>query len=242
MFATRLPTLGAAAVLALAMSVGTPLQSAAAQSVPRLTVTGQGTITRDPDRATLAVTIVTSNDVASTSSSQNNAIYNALLAHLRTIGITQPAIRTTSYAITFVPKPAETATYRPPHTGYVVSRALAITIDNLSLVGRATDAAVAAGVEQIDGVSFGLRNERAAYAAALAAAVNDAAMQASTLAAAAHMHLGAIQTMYTGAPRQPPLPLRALAAAAPNVPTEIPPSQIEVHATVTVTYTLHQGT
>jgi uncharacterized protein YggE len=241
MFASRLPALGAAPVLALALSLCFAPRYAAAQGAPHLSVTGVGTITREPDRATLAVTIVTSNDVASTSSSQNNTTYNALLARLRGIGIAQSAVRTTNYAITFVPKPTEAATYKPAHTGYVVTRSLAITIDDLSLVGRATDAAVSAGVEQIDGVSFGLRDERSAYGSALAAAVRDAALQAKALADAAHVRLGAVRTMTTGSPQQAPVPLRALAVAAPNVPTEIPPSQIEVHATVIVTYMLLPG-
>ena len=239
MFIFRLAPLPA---LTFALVLGCVPQTAGAQATPHVSVTGQGTVVRDPDRATLAATIVTSNDVASTASSQNNATYNALVARLRPIGIAQAAVRTTSYSITFVPKPSSDATYKPAHTGYVVTRSLAITIDNLALVGRATDAAVAAGVEQIEGVSFGLRDERAAYAAALAAAVADASMQASALAAAAHMRLGAVRAITTASPLRSPMPLALAKTAGPSVPTEIPPSEIEVQATVSVTYTLLAGT
>jgi len=205
-----------------------------------VTVSGSGTISRDPDRATLSVSIVSNNDVAAAATSANNRLFDALVARMRGAGIPADAVKTSSYDLNFVPKPPPGDNYKPPQTGYIVTRGLSIAIDNLSSVGSVIDAAVAAGVTQLNGVNYGLRDERGAHAAALAAAVEDAAAQAAAIAQAAHMHLGAIRRI-TSVQSPPIFAARAvtLAARAPAaVPTEITPSSVEVHATVTVTYAL----
>jgi uncharacterized protein YggE len=204
-----------------------------------VTVSGSGTVSRDPDRATLSAALVTNDDIAANATSANNRIYNALLERMRGAGVNASAVKTSGYDLNFVPKPAASDNYKPPRTGYVVTRSLSIVIDNLSTVGAVIDAAVAAGVTQVNGVSYGLRDERSAHAAALAAAVGDAAAQATAIAQAAHLHLGTIRRMSTvqSSPVFAPQVLR-MAAAENAVPTQVTPSAVEVHASVTVTYLL----
>jgi uncharacterized protein YggE len=212
--------------------------SAAYAAGPTLSVTGEGVVSQAPDRASLNVSLIANNDQAEVATSQNNATYEAVIARLGKLGIPQREVRTTAFNITFVPKPDANAQYKPPRTGYIVTRELAVTIENLSLVGRAVDAAVAAGATQIDGVSFGLRDTETAYAKALGVAMHDATVQAAALAGAAHLRLGPIQTLT--APRALPVaPLQqSFRIAAAAAPTTIPPSSIEIHASVIVTYAL----
>jgi uncharacterized protein len=208
---------------------------------PTLTISGQGLISRTPDRATLGCQIITNNDSAATATSQNNTIYNGLRSRLTALGIAESAIRTQSFNVNYIPKPADSVPYKPPRTGYVVTRSLGVTIDNLELVGRAIDAAVAAGVTDVGAVSYGIRDNRGAYAAALAAAVRDAESQATAIAEAAHVRLSGIRSISTSSFAPIPVPLVALgrvAAAPANVPTEIPPSNIDVRASVNITYYL----
>lgn len=210
------------------------LPQPAPAAAPSIRVTGQGSVSQAPDRASLNLSILSNNDQAQAATSQNNTTYAAVVGRLGAVGIAERDIHTTSFNITFVPKPEPAAQYKPPRTGYIVTRQLAVTIDNLALVGRAIDAAVAAGATQIDGVSYGLRDIQSAYAKALAAAMHDAALQAAALADAAHLRLGAIQSITAGGTLPPPAPqLRALAAEAQ---TTIPPSDVQVHASVIVTY------
>jgi len=232
-------------VRALAVCVAValaPEAGAAAQPPPAtLTVAGEGNVARQPDRATLGVTLVSNSDDAQSATSANNKTYATLVSHMATLHVAESSIQTGSYDVTFVPKPEPSAQYKPPRTGFIVTRRLQITIDDLTAVGRAVDAAVAAGVTGIDGVAFGLRDPRNAYADALAAAMQDADLQASALAKSAHARLGAIRRI--DAVRTLPAPSQSagvlLRAAAP-VPTELRPSQIEIHATVNVTYALEQ--
>jgi uncharacterized protein YggE len=205
-----------------------------------VTVSGSGTISRDPDRATLSVAIVTSDDAAANATSANNRLYSALLERMRGAGINASAVKTSGYELNFVPKPAPNDNYKPPRTGYIVTRSLSIVVDNLSTVGAVIDAAVAAGVTQVNGVAYGLRDERGAHAAALAAAVADAAAQATAIAQAAHLRVGAVRRMSTvqSAPVFAPQVLRMSVASTAQVPTQITPSAVEVNANITVTYQL----
>src|SRR5579875_2844611 len=208
----------------------------AAAATPTVTVTGEGTVSEQPDLATLSVALITNDDDAQAATSKNNTTYAAIVGRLGSLGIAARMIRTSAFDITFVPKPDASAQYKPPRTGYIVTRRLAIDIGNLTLVGRALDAAVAAGATEVDGVSFGLRDARAAHAKALAAAMRDAARQAAAVAEAAHLKLGAVQWIAAGRTSVAPTPL--LRAAAANVPTQIAPSTVEVRAAVDVKYAL----
>ena len=231
-------------VLALLLVAAFPANAVAQTQraqTPIITVTGQGTISRAPDQATLALQIVTNNDVAATATSQNNTVYNALRSRLASIGIAESALHTRGFNVNFVPKPTDATSFKPPRTGYVVTRSLDVTLNDLTAVGRAIDGAVAAGVSDIGGVSYGFKDRRAVYAEALAAAVRDAGTQANAIATAAGLRLGPIRAINAGGsvvPRQPVLMGRAMAANAAPVPTEIQPSDIDVSASVTVTYDL----
>jgi uncharacterized protein YggE len=213
---------------------GAPRPAAAA---PTVRVTGEATVSQAPDRASLNVSIVTNSDEAQSATSQNNATYAAVVGRLGGIGIEERDVRTSSFNISFVPKPEATAQYKPPRTGYIVTRELTVTIDNLALVGRAIDAAVAAGATQIDGVRYGLRDSETAYAKALSAAMHDAGVQAAALAESAHLRLGSIQSIAAGR-TLPGAPVPLLRVAAAQASTTIPPSNVEIHASVVVTYGL----
>lgn len=234
---TSLRALGAGTALAAAVLLPALARGALAAS-PTLTVSGEATVVRQPDRATVNVTLVTNNDNAQTATSANNAAYSSLLARMRALGISESSIRTASYDLEFVAKPDPNAQYKPPRTGFVVTRRLQITLDDLSAVGRAIDAALSAGTAQIDGVAFGLRDERAAYADALGAAMGDAAAQAAALAKAGHVHLGPIQSIDATRAAGIVTPLAVTLRAEAPIPTQIPPSGVQVHASVKVSYAL----
>ena len=241
-----------AGAAALAVILAVAPRAAAAQTRPpappegpTLAVSGEGTVSRSPDQAIVTAQIITNNDVAATATSQNNATYGGLRTRLNAIGIPESAIKTNFFNVNFIPRPADAASYKPPRTGYVVTRGLSITINELDAVGRAIDAAVAAGVTDVGGVSYGLRDRRAVWTLALAAAVRDAQTQAAAIAEAAHMRVAGVRTINAGgyfAPVPAPLQMagRMSAAAAPNVPTEVQPSNIDVRATVSITFNLGQ--
>lgn len=234
-----------AAVLLCPLSVG-PLAALAAGAPTQIVVTGQGTVSRSPDVATLNFSIVTNDDVAERASSRNNAVYTTVLSRLGAIGIGKNDVRTTFYGMNFVPRPEE-----PPQApgampvrrpgeryGYVVNRGLSVTIHDTKNAGRAIDAAVASGVTDIGGVSFGIADQRGAFGSALKRAVQDAQSQAKTLAEAANLHIVRVRTIQQGyaAPITPVPMMRTMAATPEAVPTQIEPGSVDVQATVTITF------
>jgi uncharacterized protein len=233
-------TLAAAALALLAAAAPAAAQTAAAPRFPaQIQVSGQGSVDRAPDRVVVTFSIVTDDDNATRATSANNSAYNALVAKLRGVGIEPAAIKTTGYYVSYNPRPAQPNPQFTQRYGYVVTRSVAVTSDRTDQAGAIVDAGVAAGITTVGGIAFGLRDNRAAYRAALAAAVADAQAQADALAAAAHVRIVRVMSVTAGpAPGVPrPLPVigRVMAAPAP-VPTDVQPSDLGVTATVTVTY------
>jgi uncharacterized protein YggE len=234
-------TLAAVAVALLAALAPAAAATPGAGTQPALAVSGQGSVDRMPDRVTVAFGIVTNDDNAGRATSANNAIYNTLAARMSALGIKAPALRTTSYNVSFNPRPARPDAQYAQRYGYVVTRQVSVADDRTDRVGALIDAGVAAGTTSVDNVAFGLRDERGAYRAALAAAVADAQEQARVLADAAHVRLGRIiELAPAGGTVPPPRPFaqaRVAKAAAP-VPTDVQPSDLTVRASVSVTYSL----
>jgi uncharacterized protein YggE len=232
----------AAVALALAATTAPTLAQAPAPVRPaaQIQVSGQGTVDRTPDQALVSFSIVTNDDVAARATSANNTIYNALLARLHGLGIEPAAVKTTGYYLSYNPRPAQPNPQYQQRYGYVVTRSVSVTSDRTDQAGAIVDAGVAAGVTNVGGISFGLRDDRAAYRTALAAAVADAASQAEALAAAARLHIVRVLVINAGSYSPVPRVLslaRVMAAPAPTpVPTDVLPSDLTVRASVTVTY------
>jgi len=230
-------------VLAAAWTVN-PAQAATPDGAPEstLTVTGQGVISRAPDQAVLSVSIVTNDDNASRALSDNNAHYATLVAKIGAAGIAANAIRTTGLNTSFNPRPEQVNPQYAARYGYVVSRYVQLTVNILDTTGAVIDAAASAGATTIGGVTYGFRDSRAVERAALAAAVSDASEQARAVAEAAHVRI--VRILHIGDNTSPivrPLVTMdstlSLARAAPAlIPTTLPPSNLDVHASIAITY------
>jgi uncharacterized protein YggE len=224
------------------LALAAPLPAAATSAPQTLAVTGIGVLERAPDRAVVTFDIVTNDDRAAAATSANNTIYAALGAKLAALNIAAADVRTLSYSLQFVPRPAEPNPAFAQRYGYVVTRRIGVTTDALGGVGALIDAGVAAGATNVEGVAFELRDERAAQRDALVAAVADAEGQAQAVAGAAHLRLVRIASIEIGATAPPIRPLTysvsTRSASALAVPTEIQPSSLSVRATVSVIYEL----
>jgi uncharacterized protein YggE len=213
-----------------------------------LTVTGEGVVSKAPDEAKLTIRIVTDDANATMSVSKNNDIRKALQSLLSFLnGNRYDVFRETGYSVEFIPFPAKNT---PPEQrlaryGYVTTRSLVVTVLPIDLVGRAIDAATAAGVTSIGDVSFDIKDRHAASLGALSAAMNDAKQQADAIASAGSFHIVGIRTVSTGYNAlQVPAPMAGMmqmrrAESAPLTPTELMPGgPIEVNARVTITYAI----
>ncbi|MBV9277469.1 MAG: SIMPL domain-containing protein [Candidatus Eremiobacteraeota bacterium] len=204
-----------------------------------IVVNGESVISRAPDVATVSFGIVTINDIEQNTTSENNQRYEDLRTRMHSLGIPDSSIRTVSFNVNYVAPEPQLPTNERPRSGYTVSRQVEVKTTNLDSVGSIIDQAVAANVSDVNSVSYTVSNERQIYAEALGSAVTDAQRQAKAMASAANLRVLRIAAMQSGYTVQPVImraaPMRR-EGGPPPVPTQISPSNIDVHANVTVTY------
>jgi uncharacterized protein len=232
-------TLAALAVFAIAAGTGTAANAqTASRHAPTLTVTGTGRVVRPPDRATVSFRIETTNDQAAAATSANAAIANALLARLAPLHIPASAISTAGYALNYNPRPAKPDPASQQRYGFTVERTIDVVVDSVDGTGAVVDAGVAAGVTNVNGIAFALRDRSAAIRSAQTAALADAVAQARNLAAAAKVRLVRILAIAPegGGGAVPLMRASPGLMMAANVPTTIDPGNLTVDANVTVQY------
>jgi uncharacterized protein YggE len=228
--------LGLTATLLFAASatLGAEAQSApAGPRVATLTVNGQASVTRAPDRATVSFRIETNADQSAAAAAANQSIANALAKRLAALNVPATAITTAGYGLTYTPRPPKPDPASTQRYGFTVERTVDVALDDVEGAGAAIDAGVAAGVTSVYGVAFALRDPGAALRSAQAAALTDAMAQARGLAAAAHVRLVRILAIAPAGNAPAPQLLRFAAAAAP---TTIAPGDLTVSATVVLRY------
>ncbi len=242
-----LPIAAVCTALALPPLAPAPARAAARPTAPTtVTVFGEGRASANPDVVYLFATISTTEPTASKALDDNAARYAGVLKRLGRIGVPASAVQTTGFSMTYQPPPtpepgAMRPVPQPGSYGFTVRRSLRITANDIHAAGAVIDAAVAGGATEIGNVLFSIRDAHALQQSALRNAVADAHLEATTLAAAAGMHLGpllSLQTGFVGLP-QAPMPGPYLATATARAfPTEITPSELTANASVTATYRL----
>jgi uncharacterized protein len=127
--------------------------------------------------------------------------------------------------------------------GYLVSRQVQVEVRDLEQLGPLLERAVDAGVNQVNDPVLDSSRRASLERAALAKAVEDARLNAETLAKAAGVRLGPVR-MLNGASSTPPVPMyrrgpmvMADAAAAPPAET-YQPGDMKFSATVNAEYDL----
>jgi len=184
-----------AALIAAAVLVGTAAllatHAAAQMPVPprggpgtllpdqTIVVSGLGTVEATPDRAIIAVGFQITRPTANDAQERASRTMTQILDRVMALGIPRDRIRTVE--INLYPQRRDSGEI----SGYQAIQRMTVTIDDLALVGRVLDAAVTAGANVLDGVTFTLRDPAASRTRALASAIQDARSAANALATAA---------------------------------------------------------
>lgn len=206
-----------------------------------ITVTASGTVTREPDRATILLAVESFAATAREAADSNATRMQSVLAALRRLRLTEDQVRTLSYEL--IPE----YDYERPRTtgedrlrGYRARNMVRVTLDDVTRVGQVIDAAIAAGANRVAGLNFELRDPAAARADALRAAVESARIEAEAIAGAIGRPLGPVISVNTGGPIPIPAPMasRMVMDAATAAPTPVEPGSLQLSATVTVVYRL----
>jgi len=197
---------------------------------------GEATVTAKPDRAQISIGVVTdapkAEAAAAENASQTSAVLNATKGAIAGHG----EVKTTGYSI--FPQYDYSAGHSPRLTGYQARNTVLVTVDDLSLTGKVIDAATGAGANNIEGVSFSLRDDSSVRAEALAQAAQKARANGEAIAKALGLRVVAVLRADTEqAPIVRPIQAEAFTAMAKaqRAPTPIEPGTLDIHASVTVT-------
>jgi uncharacterized protein YggE len=206
--------------------------------MPRaLRVTGVGRVSVRPDVAVLQAGVESTGPDLGRVTRDSAAQMRKVMSALTGAGIAEKDIQTTRHDVAVE---REWKNGRPgPITGYTVSEEARVTVRDLSRLGPLLERVAAAGANAVRSLSFQKEDPTPERARALAAAYAAAGTKAEALARAAGVTLGEVLWVSEAAQTEP-LPGRALmvARAAPEEGTPVSAGEVEIAATVDVTYAL----
>jgi uncharacterized protein YggE len=197
-----------------------------------------------PDLAFAVVAVETQANTVAAATAANNTAATKVIAAIRGLNIPNLTVRTLAFDVqpVYEQLPPQGQPRTPRIVGYrVVNRVQAripdTDADRLATnVGRVLDAALAAGANRVDQVSFDLQDEQRALREVLADAARGARETATVLATASGVVLGPLQSLSTSPAYQPYFAQARAAdlAATPGVP--IVAGMLTISATVTASY------
>ncbi len=149
---------------------------------PIISVSGEGIVEAQPDRATISVGVVTREKNPSAVQSANAKAATSVINSIIALGIERKNISTGNY--NFNPVYRHTDNGKRILEGYEATNSVTIIVDDLNLVGKIIDTALSHGANRVDSLNFGLRNKTAYQDEALRLAVLDAKHKAEIAASA----------------------------------------------------------
>lgn len=247
---TRILRSGSALILLalwLTASAGAAPQEGERADVSTLSVRGSAKVEAAPDEATVRLGVLAQEPTARAAQSRANETAAGILRGLAELKIPDSEIQTSElrlspvYASIPQPRPTPANHQEPKIVAYQATNVISVHLTDLSRVGPAIDAGLEAGANRLEGVTFGLQDERPVREEALRRAVREARAKAKVIAAALEVELGEVlEVSESGVSvRLPRLPegvmmMRAEAASPP--PTPVAAGQITVSADVSVRY------
>lgn len=242
----RALALGATLLTATAMSapaaLAQPMPMQMIQAPPSLNLSAYGEVKTSPDMATITFGVVTEATTAAEAMRQNATRMNEVMAALRRAGIAERDVQTSGLNLS---AQYDYVQNEPPRLrGYQASNRVTVTINDLTRVGTTADAVVAAGVNQIDGIGFSLKDSRAAEDRARQLAVQALQSKAALYARALGVSLGGIRSLSEGggysSPAPQPMYARQAMAMDSAESTSVSPGELTVRIDITGVYDLNR--
>jgi uncharacterized protein len=202
---------------------------------PSITVTGEATISAEPNQAQIDIGVVTQARTAPEASKENAERLTRVLAEVKKLLGKGDEAKTSGYALT--PNYRYPQGGKPEIVGYNASNTVRIKTTNLEIVGRLIDSAMQAGANNINRLVFTLKDEQAAQLDALRAASGKAKSKAEAIASSLGLKIVKISSVTEGERAIQPIfrqPMLARAEAAP-AQTPVEPGTVDVRSTVSMT-------
>lgn len=204
--------------------------------VSSITVTGEGLLTTEPDLAEIDIGVVTEAKTAPQAGKENAAKLAKVVAEVKKLLGPGDEIKTIGYSL--IPNYRRTKeSGKSEIAGYRASNTVRVRTGGLGKVGGLIDATAQAGANEIQRLTFTLKDEDAARREALRIAAAKAKSKAEEVARALGLKIARVLSVVEGEQTYHPLmrDLRTGALAAEAAPTPVETGTIQVRATVTLT-------
>lgn len=202
-----------------------------------LTVNAEGLVEGRPDMATISLGVTTEGQTAAAALAENARRSQALIQALRRAGVAERDIQTANVSV--YPQQAYVEGRAPRITGYQANNTVTAKVRNIDNTGRVIDAAVGAGGNTVNGVSFSYQDPEAQMNAARRDAIANAGERAQLYADALSMRVHRVVALSEGGGFGPPIvPMAMERMAAADASTPIAPGEIETRVSVSVTFEL----
>lgn len=207
-----------------------------------VSVSGQAEMSVDPDQAELYVKIETTKTTAKPAKDENSETSEAVESALRKQGVKKEDIETHRYSIR--PNYRYDRDDGQSHlTGYTVTNVLKVTTNDMEDIGDIIDAAVDAGANGFEQITFGLSDEKQkdVNAAVLLKASDEAKDKAESLAKNLDVSLGKLSSIsesnfYYAPYAYPMADVEQAVMAGAKAAVSINPQDVTVRATVNLAY------
>jgi hypothetical protein len=220
-----------------------PLAAHADGDRPRsVSVSGSGEVTAEPDLAHVTLGVEARRPTMAEARAEVARTVDRVLALTRDLRIDPKLVNATRVQV----QPEYSWNEKDRQRvllGYLVSRQVQVEVRDLEQLGPLLERAVDAGVNQVNDPVLDSSKRTSLEREAMAKAVEDARLNAETLAKAAAVRLGPVR-MLSGASSAPPMPMyrrgpMAMADAAAAPPEETyQPGEMKFSATVNAEYDL----
>lgn len=236
------PMLSVPALLLSVSAAGAQVQHP--QPPPQIVVSAAGEVRVAPDRASIHIGVQSRAATAAEASAQNSRKQRAVIEAIKAKGIPAEQIGTLGFNVTPETRYDREGQQAPRTISYLVANTVSVDVRKIGQVGPVIDAALAAGANQINSLSFGISGADSARRAALASAVSKARTDAEIMARAAGGSLGPLielQAMEAWVPSPRPVAMESMkmGAAADQVPIEA--GQETIRASVMARWQFVQG-
>lgn len=214
----------------------------------QLFVTGTVSKKMSPDKVSVTLGVEMQEKTAQEAAKKNAEIMNAIINGLKGLGLDTSQISTSYYNIypVYEYKPILEERVLPPYpqnqvlVGYRVTNTITVTASASANIGEIIDAAINAGANQVQGVSYFVSEEVQSKmnTELIEQAVLNARMKAEKALAPLNMQIVGVKNLNLNDVYYPVYmsPQVAFAAEAKSAPTPILPSEQQVSASVSVTF------
>jgi uncharacterized protein YggE len=212
-------------------------QHPAEESVLR--VQGSAEVRVAPDLAAVRLGVAEEARTAQEAQSAVTEAAGAIVDAVRAVGIAERNVQTVRLVLSPVYSPRRPGNREEPRiVGYRASNTVSIRVEDLGSVGQVIDAALEAGANQMERVSFGLQDDRAVRQQALRQAIAEARGKADAMADALDVKLDAIVSVTEDnvSVRQPVMEAARVMALQGGASTSVSPGEVSVSALVSIAY------